>query len=134
MEEERMDYEKSIDEMLEEEIRDELEELNTIEVGSDKYKVAVDGITKLYEKQIEVKKFNADQEQKRKAQEATERQIELDERDRKIKNKLTGASIGVPALVTIGGTALMLWYEIGKDGLISSLAGKGIIQRLIGRK
>lgn len=132
MEEERI--EKSIDEMLEDEIQDELKELSSIEVGSDKYKVAVEGITKLYEKQIEVKKFNADQEQKQKAQEATERQIELDERDRKIKNKLTGASIGVPALVTIGGTALMLWYEIGKDGLISSLAGKGIIQRLIGRK
>lgn len=132
MEEERI--EKSIDEMLEDEIQDELKELSSIEVGSDKYKVAVEGITKLYEKQIEVKKFNADQEQKQKAQEATERQIELDEKDRKIKNKLTGASIGVPALVTIGGTALMLWYEIGKDGLISSLAGKGIIQRLIGRK
>lgn len=132
MEEERI--EKSIDEMLEDEIQDELKELSNIEVGSDKYKVAVEGITKLYEKQIEVKKFNADQEQKQKAQEATERQIELDEQDRKIKNKLTGASIGVPALVTIGGTALMLWYEIGKDGLISSLAGKGIIQRLIGRK
>lgn len=132
MEEERI--EKSIDEMLEDEIQDELKELSSIEVGSDKYKVAVEGITKLYEKQIEVKKFNADQEQKQKAQEATERQIELDERDRKIKNKLTGASIGVPALVTISGTALMLWYEIGKDGLISSLAGKGIIQRLIGRK
>lgn len=132
MEEERI--EKSIDEMLEDEIQDELKELSSIEVGSDKYKVAVEGITKLYEKQIEVKKFNADQEQKQKAQEATERQIELDERDRKIKNKLTGASIGVPALVTISGTALMLWYEIGKDGLISSLAGKGIIQRLIGKK
>lgn len=132
MEEERI--EKSIDEMLEDEIQDELKELSSIEVGSDKYKVAVEGITKLYEKQIEIKKFNADQEQKQRAQEATERQIELDEKDRKIKNKLTGASIGVPALVTIGGTALMLWYEIGKDGLISSLAGKGIIQRLIGRK
>ncbi len=132
MEEERI--EKSIDEMLEDEIQDELKELSSIEVGSDKYKVAVEGITKLYEKQIEVKKFNADQEQKQKAQETTERQIELDERDRKIKNKLTGASIGVPALVTISGTALMLWYEIGKDGLISSLAGKGIIQRLIGKK
>ena len=132
MEEERI--EKSIDEMLEDEIQDELKELSSIEVGSDKYKVAVEGITKLYEKQIEVKKFNADQEQKQKAQETTERQIELDERDRKIKNKLTGASIGVPALVTISGTALMLWYEIGKDGLISSLAGKGIIKRLIGKK
>lgn len=132
MEEERI--EKSIDEMLEDEIQDELKELSSIEVGSDKYKVAVEGITKLYEKQIEVKKFNADQEQKQKAQEATERQIELDEKDRKIKNKLTGASIGVPALVTISGTALMLWYEVGRDGLISSLAGKGIIQRLIGRK
>ena len=132
MEEERI--EKSIDEMLEDEIQDELKELSSIEVGSDKYKVAVEGITKLYEKQIEVKKFDADQEQKQKAQETTERQIELDERDRKIKNKLTGASIGVPALVTISGTALMLWYEIGKDGLISSLAGKGIIQRLIGKK
>ena len=126
--------EESIDAMLEDEIQDELKELSSIEVGSDKYKVAVEGITKLYEKQIEVKKFNADQEQKQKAQETTERQIELDERDRKIKNKLTGASIGVPALVTISGTALMLWYEIGKDGLISSLAGKGIIQRLIGKK
>lgn len=129
-----MEEERTVDEMLEEEIKDELKELRGMEVGSETYKVAVDGITKLYEKQIEIKKLNADQEQKQMAQEATERQIELDEKDRKIKNKLTGASIGVPALVTISGTALMLWYEIGRDGLVSSLAGKGIIQRLIGRK
>ena len=90
-----MEEERTVDEILEEEIKDELKELRSMEVGSENYKVAVDGIT---------------------------------------KNKLTGASIGVPALVTISGTALMLWYEIGKDGLISSLAGKGIIQRLIGRK
>ena len=125
-----MEEERTVDEMLDEEIKDELKELRAIEVGSENYKVAVDGITKLYEKRIEVKKFNADQEQKQMAQETAERQIELDEKDRKIKNKLTGASIGVPALVTISRTALMLWYEIGKDGLISSLAGKGIIQRL----
>lgn len=129
-----MEEERTVDEMLDEEIKYELKELRIIEVGSENYKVAVDGITKLYEKRIEVKKFNADQEQKQMAQETAERQIELDEKDRKIKNKLTGASTGVPALVTISGTALMLWYEIGKDGLISSLAGKGIIQRLIGRK
>lgn len=134
MKETRIEEERSVDEMLEKEIKDELRMLGGMTVGSDEYKVAVDGISKLYDKQIEIKKFNADQEQKQKAQEAAEKQIELDEKDRKIKNKLTGASIGVPALVTISGTALMLWYEIGKDGLISSLTGKGIIQRLIGRK
>ena len=57
-----MEEEKTVDEMLEEEIKDELKELRGMEVGSENYKVAVDGITKLYEKQIELKKFNADQE------------------------------------------------------------------------
>lgn len=47
MEEERI--EKSIDEMLEDEIQDELKELSSIEVGSDKYKVAVEGIRRYIE-------------------------------------------------------------------------------------
>ena len=43
-----MEEERTVDEILEEEIKDELKELRSMEVGSENYKVAVDGITKLY--------------------------------------------------------------------------------------
>ena len=53
---------KEIEELLRGEIVDELIKLEEIEVGSDKYKTTVDGLTKLADRVIEMHKFEADQQ------------------------------------------------------------------------
>ena len=74
-----MPFEDSLDDV----ILTEMEDLEELELGSDKYKVAVDGITKLMDRAIEIRKLdnavenqNADRELER---ELKVRQIELDE-------------------------------------------------------
>ena len=46
--------------MLHDEIKAELEELSKLEVGSDKYETAVNGISKLMDRAIEMEKFESD--------------------------------------------------------------------------
>lgn len=43
--------------LLNEEIKDEFSEVSKLEVGSDKYKVAVDGLAKLCDRAIELEKI-----------------------------------------------------------------------------
>ena len=46
--------------MLHDEIKAELEELSKLEVGSDEYETAVNGISKLMDRAIEMEKFESD--------------------------------------------------------------------------
>ena len=53
-----------IEQLLQDEIKDELQGLSTLELGSDKYKVTTDGIVKLMDKAIEMDKINRDQDER----------------------------------------------------------------------
>ena len=112
--------------MLHEEIQSELEELSKIEVGSEKYKVAVDGVAKLIDRAIEIDKLNADTQEKVESRE-TEidlklKQMEEDKKDRKVRNVLTALGIGIPAGVSIWGTLKSIKFE--ENGTITTLAGR----------
>ena len=43
-----------IRELLNDEIRDEIERLGELEIGSEPYKATVDGVTKLFDRAIEI--------------------------------------------------------------------------------
>ena len=73
-----------------EELHDELNELGKTTVGTDEYKITVDGVTKLADRIIEIEKIEAENRIKMEAQEAENeiklRQLKDEERDRRIKN------------------------------------------------
>ena len=96
-----------IEQLLQDEIKDELQGLSTLELGSDKYKVTTDGIVKLMDKAIEMDKINRDQDERQANRnedlELKYRQIEAEIRDRKVKNVITVVISGVGTVVPSGG-------------------------------
>lgn len=126
----------SIKTLLNEEIESELKELGKIEVGSDKYKTTVDGITKLSDKLIELKKVDneaADKIEAREIEIELKRQELADERkDRKVKNLISIGGIVLPIVACMWGTQKS--FEFEKDGSITTIMGRGFIQKLLPNK
>ena len=77
---------ETIEKLLKSELEEELEALGEAELGSDDYKVAVEGITKLMDRQIEISKLNTEYELKRDAREIDTdlkvQQMKADAKDR----------------------------------------------------
>ena len=118
--------------MLHEEIQSEFEELKKIEVGSDKYKTAVDGLTKLMDRAIEIDKLNVGVEDRRDTRdvdaELKQEQLEADVKDRKVRNAISLAGIVIPTAVTIWGTLKSLKFE--ETGTVTTNAGRNFINRI----
>lgn len=118
--------------LLHTEIESEMAELAKLPVGSDEYKVAVDGITKLMDRAIEIDRLNAEYTEKEVARIAENdlktQELEAEKKDRFIKNLLTGLGIAIPTGVTIWGTIKSLKFEI--DGTVTTMAGRGFINKL----
>lgn len=126
----------SIKTLLGEEIQSEFEELKKIQVGTDEHKAAVDSVTKLVDRAIDLERVEIERVDK-----AENRDIEYslktkeldDERkDRWVKNGLTAVSV-------VGGFALTVWgtiksIEFEKDGTITTIMGRGFIQKLLPKK
>ena len=115
----------NIDTLLQDEIQDELQHLKGMAVGSDEYKTAVDGITKLTDRTIEMKRLEQEQQLK-------EQQMKEDRIDRWIRNGLTALGIAVPAGVTIWGALKTFKFE--ETGTITSDTGKKFLNGLFSRR
>lgn len=126
----------NIEKLLHEEIEERLTNIGSMDAGSDEYKKAVDSVTKLVEKAIEIDKFNNDCVVSEKTREFEEQlkitQAVGEQRDRLVKNILTGAGIGVPALLTVWGTLKSLKFE--ETGTITTAIGRGFINKLLPKK
>lgn len=126
----------NIETMMHEEIQSELEELGKIKVGTEEYKVAVEGITKLTDRIIEMKKSDIEREEKVKDREIETnlkiQQMEDERKDRFIKNVIAVVGIAVPTAVTIWGTVKSIEFE--KEGTITTIMGRGFIQKLLPKK
>ena len=112
--------------LLHDEIVSEIEELSKKDTGSEEYQIAVNGVTKLMDKELEWSKLDNEIEQKNLDRESAERlklkEIEEDRKDKRIKNTLTGVSI-------IGGFGLTIWgalksWEFEKEGTVTSAFGQ----------
>lgn len=125
-----------IKELLNGEIGDEMEVLKNMKLGTDEYKIAVDGVTKLYDRAIEIKKIEAEQELKRQQHEADQKfkeEQQRDERnDRRIKNGLTLAALVVTTGTAVWGTIKSIKFE--ETGTITTIMGRGWINKLIPKK
>ena len=60
----------NIENLLHDEIVRELATLEDMEVGTDSYKVTIDGVTKLVDRAIDIDKLNVESEEKKKARES----------------------------------------------------------------
>lgn len=125
-----------IETVLHGEILNEFEELKKLEVGSEEYRTAVDGIGKLLDRAIEYDKLDAecnDKSLNRGFEEDYKLQLAEDEkRDRRIKNIITIVGIAVPSVITIWGTIVSLNFE--KEGTVTTIMGRGFINKLLPKK
>lgn len=107
------------------EITREFEAIKEMEVGSDKHSAAVDHVTKLYDRLIEVERLEGEGCDK-----AEDRKDE--KRNRLIGYIISGLSIGVPAAVNIWAFRKSMKFE--EVGTITSQAGREMFKRLFSKK
>ena len=126
----------NIETLLHDEIETEFTKLSGLEPGTDEHKVAVDELTKLMDRAIELEKIDRESEDKATARDSEERmkkqQLEDEKKDRVVKNVLCAAGIVLPLIVTIWGTKVSLKFE--EEGTITTQMGRGFIQRLFPKK
>lgn len=113
---------------LRETVRNELTELKNIEVGSEEYKVAVDGITKLADRLLEFD--NRASTQALAEAEHKLKLVEMDEekKDRVVRNVISVVGIVLPICLTVWGTLKTFQFE--KEGTITTSIGRGFINKL----
>lgn len=118
------------------EIESEFEELSKLEVGSEKYNSAVDGIAKLVDRAIAIDKLNAEMDAKHDEQEIDiefrTKQMNEEKKDRMARNGIAVAGIVIPTAVTIWGTLTTLKFE--EVGTVTTNAGREFIKRIFSRK
>ena len=123
----------SIQRLLREEIESEFKELSKITPGGEDYKVAVDGITKLMDRAIELEKNEIDRQDRIDARDSENelktKQMEDEKKDRFVKNLLAGVG-------TIGGLVVTIWgakkaWKFEETGTVASPVGRSFINKLI---
>ena len=123
----------SIETLLNEEIKAEIDFLSKSQIGTDEYKTTVDGLTKLVDRAIELDRINVEHEEKLKEMnfdhEMKLEQAKEEKKDRKVKNGIAIAGIVLPLGVTIWGTLKSLKFE--ETGTLTTIMGRGFINKLL---
>ena len=118
------------------EIDEGFDKINEMEIGTDQHKAAVDEIVKLMDRAIELEKVENEAEDKKKTRENDKalrlKHMEDENKDRLVRNCLTGASILGGIGVTVWG-ALKSW-KFEETGTITSTAGRKFINNLFSKK
>lgn len=131
-----MNEEKSLNEMLSDEIGREFEALGDTEVGSEEYKSTVDGLVKLIDRAIEIDKIQVDSDNKAEERESNAelktKQMKDENTDRWIRNGIAAAGIIIPTLVTIWGAKKT--FEFEETGTVTTMIGRGFVNKLLPKK
>lgn len=126
----------NLEKKLHDEIGRELEILEGMEEGTESYKALVDGVTKLTDRAIAIDRFNAEVEEKATTQkfenELRLKQMKEERIDRIVKNCLTAVGIILPIGLTVWGTKAS--FEFEKEGTVTTIMGRGFINRLLSNK
>lgn len=123
----------SIKTLLSDEIKDELEGLHGLGLGTEEYKVTVDGVTKLMDRFNEMEKIQIESLERAESRD-TETDLKLREladekHDRFVKNCLTGVSIITGIGVAVWGTLVSQRFE--KEDSYTSITGRGWVNKTI---
>lgn len=119
-----MNYEVELNEV----IAGQIKEMDRLEVGSEQYKIAVDGVCKLMDKSVEIRKVRIS-----KLERADEREDKLaqyygDKKERRIQMFINIGGIIIPVIVTVWGTFKTFQFE--KEGTVTTILGRKFIQNL----
>lgn len=115
----------NIETLLHVEIADEFEALSKMEKGSEEHRATVDELTKLMDRAIEMEKINIENQNR-------EESRKDEQKERLIRNSITVAGIVLPSLITIWGTVKS--FEFEKEGAITTIMGRGFINKLLPKK
>lgn len=125
-----------IETMLNEEIAEEFDHLKGMDIGSDNYKTTVDGITKLVDRAIEMGKLKSENKERAECRkhedDLNQKQIKEERIHRIATIVLDAAGIIVPTVLAIWGTKKS--FEFEKEGTITTIMGRGFINKLLPRK
>lgn len=125
----------------------ELEQLSSMEVGTDQYKTTVDGLTKLMSTATEMEKLHIEADDKvetRKAEnefkqkqldadnELKHKQLKSEKLDQITRNVITGVSVAGGFILTIWGTIKSIKFE--ETGTITTFAGRQFFNKLFSKK
>lgn len=123
----------SLETQLRDELSKELDGLKDLELGKEEYKVAVDGITKLYDKLLETQKFEVETDERNRNRENDDNlkreQIADSKKDCKIRYGIDIAGIVIPVILTVWGVSKS--FEFEREGTITTVIGRGFIQKLL---
>lgn len=123
----------SIKMILDDEIRNELENLGRETIGSDEYKANVDGVTRLLDRKIELEKLEIESRERVDAREAEMnlklRQIEVDKRERYFGHGVTiGTFLGSATLYFL---AFIASTNFEREGTFTTEGGRSSIRNLL---
>ena len=122
--------------ILQEEIEKELKELSRMQIGTEQYKITVDGITRLSDRIIELEKLESENAVKdfenivrTEEQDLKREQLKSEKRDRAIKNIIT---VGTAVLsVAVYALAFIASTNFERDGSFTTEGGKNSIRQLL---
>lgn len=118
--------------LLDEVINKELEKLKEVDVGSEEYKTAVDGVTKLMDRSIEMERAESEIEERKGQMVRGAVEAADGRKDQLFKNCIAVAGIVIPSAITIWGTLKSLKFE--EEGTVTTIMGRGFINKLLPKK
>lgn len=114
---------------LEEEFENQIDGLHKLELGSEKYKLTVDGVTKLADRIIEIEKNEKDAELREVEIENDALSKEAEIKNNRNRNVVEVIKVGVPVVAAFAmGLVSMKWEKL--DTLTSS-AGKSALRDVL---
>lgn len=122
--------------ILRDEFEKELKELSRMQIGTEQYKITVDGITRLSDRIIELEKLESENAVKdfenivrTEEQDLKREQLKSEKRDRAIKNVIT---VGTAVLsVAVYALAFIASTNFERDGSFTTEGGKNSIRQLL---
>lgn len=123
----------SVKRILEEEIKNELENLGRETIGSDNYKANVEGVTKLLDKKIELEKLEAESKDKIESRnieiEMKLQQMKDEKKDRLIRHGVTiGTFVGSCVMY---GLAFVASTNFEREGTFTTEGGRNALRNLM---
>lgn len=123
----------SVKNVLSEEFHEELKELRKLKVGTDEYRIAVEGVTKLADRIIEIEKNEQEASIKEISRQDENElkavQLEDEKRAQLIRNGIEGIKI-------VGGLGLAAWAFVAsmnfeKEGTLTTEGGRNALRQLL---
>lgn len=126
----------NIQTLLKEEVQEEIVKLGTMELGTEQHKAAVEGVTKLTDRLIEMEKFDSEFEERKKTQ-AFENDLKLKQAKEEKIHRWVNVGLGVlgiavPSVITVWGACTSMKFE--DKATFTTIMGRGFINKMLPKK